>query len=723
MVGLEPLLHDPRLIWAWGLAAVLAVAGVALFMRRRVQGRLAGAVVLLRLAAAAGMLVLMLNPVVVSRRPDPSRTSVSVLLDASGSMTVRDCPGSTEDGSRFAAAAGPVVHAVESALAGRGYRLRYRLFSDDVRSWTPGAPAAPGGRSAIGEALLSTAAGRGEVIPAAVVLISDGNCNKGMPLTEAAKRISDTGVPVTCIALGDTAPPPDLSVSGPERTLIGRQGAALDVSFSVQSTFSRAVRTSVVLLEGDRVLDRAELQVAADGTAEGKFRVVPDKAGMRVWTIRAAAPPGDTRPDDDVAFAAVRVRAPERFRILYLGGDPSWQYRFLRQAANEDDQIELSALLRLGKDVWFRSGPEGDAPQRGKPLPQDPGWYNRFDVIIARSAALAHLPGKVLEVLRDFVDRRGGGLLVCGPVNAVPPVLRRLLPVTTSTSVRLRERRALQLTRELALARFDPALESAGGSMFVGPGDVVDAAGEWKPGARPGLFLAGTRKAVLAAHGYGAGRVVWSGVDTSWRWRMEDQAGVDVHAGFWRTLAVWLGSTGKERVTSPHDGARVLVGADSELSVTVLGRDFRPTAEAMVEAVVTLPSGRNETVRLPPSPEWPGRYSAPWTAEEPGVYRVAFRVRLADETLERVVHIAANLDLGEMADTVCREDLLRDVARITGGRFLRWTDADRIADVPLRRDVPVREIRLAWADSFWAMAPIFLFLGIEWYIRRTRGLG
>src|SRR6185436_9261252 len=37
------------------------------------------------------------------------------------------------------------------------------------------------------------------------------------------------------------------------------------------------------------------------------------------------------------------------YRLLYVAGRPNWEFKFLNRALEEDDQLQLTALLRVAK--------------------------------------------------------------------------------------------------------------------------------------------------------------------------------------------------------------------------------------------------------------------------------------------------------------------------------------------------------------------------------------
>ena len=39
------------------------------------------------------------------------------------------------------------------------------------------------------------------------------------------------------------------------------------------------------------------------------------------------------------------------YRVLYVTGRPNWEYKFLHRAVDEDDQVQLFALVRVAKEM------------------------------------------------------------------------------------------------------------------------------------------------------------------------------------------------------------------------------------------------------------------------------------------------------------------------------------------------------------------------------------
>jgi hypothetical protein len=76
-----------------------------------------------------------------------------------------------------------------------------------------------------------------------------------------------------------------------------------------------------------------------------------------------------------------------------------------------------------------------------------------------------------------------------------------------------------------------------------------------------------------------------------------------------------------------------------------------------------------------------------------------------------------------MADLSANEELLREVARHSGGQFFREEEISQLADKlkPLSKGRIVESDLLLW-QSYWWFIPIVLLLTLEWALRKRAGM-
>lgn len=713
------------LLWWLFAAAVLVRALVRLpVVRRRYRLVLAG----LRLAALSLLLLFLLNPYRETETPDPEGFRVLLLADASQSMATADMDGRT----RFAVLRDLLANRPDS-LAGRlseAYRLDIQMFSEEarpVRLETLGEFGEPGllpGRTAIGDVLDTALDERAGTTLGAVVLLSDGHVNTGRPLAEVCQRYRALDIPITCIGIGNPRPVADVRVQAPTEALRGIKGRELEIPVRLVSHFSEPVEVTVELDDGGGTVLRQTAVLPPQGEPRtAVFQLTPWRAGFQTCRVRILPVPGDGRPDNDVDYVALDVREPDTFAVLYLGSHLDWEYKFLNMQAAEQDQISLAAAIQIGADHFHRAGFPEDLAHGLEGFAIERDVLHRFDAIVLDLRVLPWLDEAESAALLEFVELRGGGLLAVGSLANLPQAFLDALPVLPTESALPSPRARLALSSDFIFDRDPAAALRVPGGLPVPDGGPAWFAGEGKMGSRSGADLAGQDGlTVLAAQRYGSGRIAYLGLQNTWRWRLADDQGKQRHSAFWNALLTWLGSTRKPRIEAASAGLRAGLGDAVPLDVDVIGDDFRPAPDARVAATLVAPDGSRRDLSLEPVPGNPGRYSATTFPEQSGEYRVEYRVVLPQGRHEATAHFVARQTGIEAEDTTYREDNLRDMARLTGGRFLRTDQAASLRELPLASRVPTHRDRFHWTRSWHLFGFLVLLLGLDWFARRRIGL-
>ncbi|MBN2450138.1 MAG: hypothetical protein JXR77_07095, partial [Lentisphaeria bacterium] len=557
------------------------------------------------------------------------------------------------------------------------------------------------------------------------VLFSDGNSNHGSAPVEIAKQYRSRGIPVSCVGIGEPREPGDVRVRFGRPPAPPRKGDLVVLPVQVENRFPRPVTTRLTLADAGGPLDTRTLTVPAGETLDETFTTEAWRAGFLTYTVRMDAVTDDSRPDNDVDFLGLEVREPDTFRILYVAAHLGWEYRFLKILADGNRQLSLAAVIRLGENSFYKTDFSGEeeADAKGNGFPESPAALNRYEAILLDSRAAVEWSAPGIEALVSFVDRRGGGLLLVGPPDALPQPLRDLLPAQALAPDALRRQERLEANPEFVFDA-DPTrvLADPPGLPLVA-GEELWLVREPKRGARMAAGIRHTEKGFLAAQSYGSGRTAYLGLESSWRWSLRDATGERGHRAFWNSLLVWLASSSRQRVRIASDGAKTGVGDPLVLDADILDTDFRPAADAKVTATVLSPSGTATEVALDPSVATPGRYGGVFFPDESGEYRVDYRIGIGDREERTQTHFVARRQGIETEETPYREDVLRDVARITGGAFLPYSRMAALAEgIPLSTHVPMRTSRTYWSDNALLLLLLVLVLGAEWYLRRRLGL-
>ena len=145
-------------------------------------------------------------------------------------------------------------------------------------------------------------------------------------------------------------------------------------------------------------------------------RIAGNRAHPRRVSARGAAVPVQGRRDGEVVTqnnvreSILSVR-DETERILHWG-EPRWEFKFLNRAVTDDKNLLSVSLQRTADNKYMRLRGEEDEIVGGFPKTREELFKYRGLIIGSVEAGL--FTGDQLQMIADFVDRRGGGLLVLG---------------------------------------------------------------------------------------------------------------------------------------------------------------------------------------------------------------------------------------------------------------------------------------------------------------------
>jgi len=685
---------------------------------------------ILRAVGLVLILLLCLNPFFVEQHPDPEAFHVAVLGDLSGSMHLTD----TQDQR-------PRVDYIRAALSDENPQSLFRrlserydtsryTFADDLHANVSTDFSLMPGLTGIGQSLrtLLNQQLESDSVLGAVVLLSDGISLQGESMFDVAKAYRDLDIPITVIGIGEDASRGDMRVEFVDTPEEAPLGEPLQLDVIVANTFARDVEVEVGLFDRDMLVEQQTVQVQGNGQATVTFTAQPLIPGHHVYRTRILnTVSGDLNPTNDIDFAPILVTEPEVMKILYLSSRLTNDYRFLKLAVKEDAQFQLRSILRLGEQRILRSGFEdrlAESDAKDAVLLQDPNSLMDYSVLIIDTSVLQYLQETVIEGLKTYLNHRGGGILFTGIPEEVDADIRTILPVRQSLPFATSSRQYLELAQEPVFSA------AAGGTLFTPPGlflpkeEWVISAAVMSKASRSVLRTKAQDAAIMALQAYGAGRVIFLGTGSTWRWRMDSTRGVEQHRLFWRYLLGWLGAGGKPRLEMPIQGEVQSLQNPVGLDLTVRGQDFRLSEDARVKATVTTPSGEV----LPPQvlvPEMlePGVYTGATLLNEPGEYKVDYDIAFPQgEHLHRQAFFVGEFSGQENADLRFREKAMADIARITRGDYISYRDIDTIEALQVSPTLPMLQERVYWTRNWMYLVLIVCVFGMEWYLRRRIGL-
>ncbi len=773
--------------------ALLALVGLCyavVWMYRR-EGR-AGASVQLRTSLAAlrcGVILLLaavwVNPVLATFIERTVTARVAVLVDASASMAISDAadPAATQP----AANATRLAQVQEVLTREQGAWLRRIAQRNDLslfaygdnavrlQSETPAAPPPSASqpsaadllrlpahnRTDLGQAVTAALDDAGESRIAGIVVFSDGAINRGMAAEDLAAYLRRRQAPVYAVGVGAAQEPPNARVTNVAAPATAARSDPFEVRVELSASGVPPTPARLELVEVN-VSSGAEKTIAARDVLLDPaqpppvlpFRIANDTAGEYVYRARLDPLPGEAITQDNVRVANVTV-SDSRLRVLIVAGRPTFDYRAVERLLERDATIDVSCWLQSAHAEAIR---DGDIPI--VELPRKPEDLLAYDAILLIDPNPAEFDSSLAITLRRFVDEFGGGLLLQAGPHFTTRFLKdprlgdlvAMLPIVPEpdADVRLSEEGAfrtkahplevpgelrshplLQLhSSEAANLRTWAALPGVYWYLPVEGVKPLATVTLRHSVARPRGESGGAP--LMAVQPFGAGRVLFLGFDTTWRWRATAEPQFN---RFWIQVVRYLAQVrtvaGNKRGAITLDRDAVNVGEYVKIEARVLDELFAAWTEPTVEAIVELPDGGRRPLLLSAIPGRDGWYSAQLAIEQEGT--ILLRVPLpgpatttqpdAPENNLRK-YIRANRPDVEMRTLRLHEDVLRRLAEETGGRYLTLAEAERLPEsIEKATEVtPIAGPKLELWDRGWLLFVLALLLGAEWFVRRRNHL-
>lgn len=721
ITGYEPVL--PVWVTALWTLAMLMLAVYSFAANTRIRTGYRAGLLVLEIIAMLCAVVFLVQPMVSVSRPKEGSYRVILLSDRSGSMKTRD-GGTSETRLQIQ---DRVLTKARRSFEGllTGGRVDAYSFSEEAQfiGSTPeslcGVSVIPGATH-IGDVLEAMLGESGTRAPlASVLLLTDGHSNGGRNAVEAAKKYATLGIPISCVGIGREAPAWDLSVRMERRTLCVARDSEFVLKATVTSSFSDSRKAMVTLMHNGTPLESIDTVLEASAERELQFKTRARVEGFQTYSVHVTHLDGDSRQDNDVDYAAVEVEGTHRVRVLFLLGGMDWEQRFLNIFASSSEQFRFASIVMTSHDTFARIGLDEQELAGLEGFPQDTMFFDPFDAVVLDTRAAPFITEKGVAAIRSFVEHKGGGLLVRGPADFLPPTLLDMMPMRQSQRMTLRDKVPLSFSAEFIYRNDTAGILTGSRKPTLPPGTSLTALGELKRAARIAISAQPDKIPLLAGLAFGAGRVAAIGLENTWRWRMKP-GDEDLHTECWRHLLLWLSETGKPRVRDLAKSRYAAVGEEYNLDISVAGDDFLPAPDAMVTTTITSPSGLETSFSLEPQWEEDGRYSAPYIPPEAGEYHATTEIKLGERTLTHESWFIARQTGIENDDVSYNEGLLRDISRISGGLFFAADDAS--GEVPVSHNVPVMTERGPLASS-WLLLGIFaLASSLLWWMRRRIGL-
>jgi len=601
-----------------------------------------------------------------------------------------------------------------------------------------------------------------------IILLSDGRHNADVsPLSSELEP-----VPVYSVALGARRAPADLAVVDIKAPSSVFKDADASFEARLRVVDMPAQELTIELRKRGEATPLETKTIQHDGSVDAytvSFQQSMKDIGTHDYeiTLRGSKETREASDQNNSLAATVRV-TDDKARVLLVDGEARWEYHFIAGALARDETVSLDRVVhqqpRLGTSVEAELEKTGHPRRKLPEVKSETDPLLDYDCIILGDVAPEDLPLDERKRLEKYVSERGGTLIVVAGKRFMPAAFARaaatddpllkLLPISAPREIKPAAGFALKFTHDGSATPFlqmDPVPERNTQRWAKMPAHFWGMAGLLKPGATALVYsdektgLTGnpeTTQALFAQQNYGFGKVLYIGLDSTWRWRY--RSGDTYHHRFWGQVTRWAAAekllpAGNRyvrfgtREPAYREGQRAEILVRLSADTPPLAKDGKAAARLIRLAADGKEDKEGALVQLKASAAQPRLLQGDVADLPHASYRIKLDIPdLQDKLADTDSGAAATFTVSpspqrELRDLSANWPLLEELARKSNGQFFTAENVEQVVAL-LARQITVREQRTEqriWQDSppvWWVLAILLLLVTVEWVVRKMVGL-
>ncbi|HAX61703.1 MAG TPA: hypothetical protein DCX95_03970 [Elusimicrobia bacterium] len=562
----------------------------------------------------------------------------------------------------------------------------------------------------------------------AVILFSDGNQNVEKSADEVIKEFSELDIPVITVVPQPVLSQKNISIGKIDVPDVAFRNVGLTLPAKINIYGFVGKKISIFLKSEEMVLQSKSIDVVDNGVTDVDFDVKPQIAGHINYSIEIPTYSGEQNIYDNKKKFVLDVE-PEKIRVLYLCGQPSFNYSFLRNTLKNDPNVELVSfiILRNPENIV----PVSDSELSLIPFPVEDIFskeiYN-FDLLILDNFNYSKFPINYqhLANIKNFITVNGKSLFIISgemPLSVYQNTpVAELLPVNPSAEIISEKFRLAVLSPEHGILKLTDDVASNNyiwKEMPLLDGINVSSVGE------KSVVLAKSEKSnypVITIAEKGKGRVMC--ITTSSLWRLA--LGSENPYNYVRIIGQsvkWLTNAASIKQVVIFAKKSYNINDTATLKIRIKDEYFKPVNNASVNFEMTSPDGKKERIEVFPETE-SGEYGANVELHSSGEYKIYVSAYDKKRFLgsDKISFTVFNISR-ESEDTNINEQFMKEIAGKTAGNFFT-TDNFSIEKSDIKPKTKKSDV--LYEINIWDKTPIYLILiflfAVEWFLRRKSGL-
>jgi hypothetical protein len=156
--------------------------------------------------------------------------------------------------------------------------------------------------------------------------------------------------------------------------------------------------------DGEKLLAAHDVTLTSDvGITTQSIAVPAGDPGVRDLRFTVDPLPGERNTINNSRTHVMDV-TPQRRNVLYVEGEPRWEYKFIRRAAETDTSLRLASIVRATPNRYYRQGIE-KPEELSSGFPKKTEELFAYDAVVIGSFEATALTPEQHEALKNFVDR------------------------------------------------------------------------------------------------------------------------------------------------------------------------------------------------------------------------------------------------------------------------------------------------------------------------------
>ncbi|MDG1358490.1 MAG: hypothetical protein P8P36_09880 [Akkermansiaceae bacterium] len=574
----------------------------------------------------------------------------------------------------------------------------------------------------------------------AIVLLTDGDWNTGTQPVAAAQMMRRRQIPLFGIPVGSDRRLPDLDISNVTSPTYGIIGENVQIPFTITSSLSRDVRTTIRLRDINTGKERTKsitIPAGKDYYDSVLWRL--NTEGTSTLEISIPVSNGELVETNNKQEFTISGRR-EAIKALVIETQPRWEYRFIRNALYRDPGVQVDCLL-LHPDIGVGKGP-GYIDQ----FPEKLEDLQKYDVVFIGDVGISENPreGITLDqaaLLKGLIENQASGIVFLpGPagnmLSLTQSPLGELIPVILDEKQKSGYGGAISSKLNLTT--------NGSKSLLTMLGDTEeDNPGIWKnlPGFNwhAPIIKAKGGTDVLAVHAdksnqygripllvtsmAGNGKVLFLGHDSAWKWRrgVEDL----YHYRFWGQVARWMSyqrnMAAGSRIRLYFTPERPKPGDSVSLSANAFDQYGSPLKQGDVFVDIQAPDRQTQRISLNKEDLIWGSYSGRFKITQPGAWNIRATIGQDSAHSTDTTLIAQGRKI-EKTGMPARIDVIEEMSRVAKGQLLEGAALQNIDQEISSLPRPKALISRAPLWSHWiTAASLILLLACFWIGRKLNG--